>query len=209
MKLGTDSVALGVWTETCADARTALDVGAGSGVLALMLAQRFPALKITALEYEHGAVLDCTSNFIASPWRDRLSVVEGDFAGYIPPGPVDLIVSNPPYFTGGPVAPEKERAVARHEGTLNYATLIDYAVRNLSDCGSLAMILPAGKYDDALYCAEMARLKLRRLAWLLPAEGKSPIRVMMQLRRHDGHCAVETLAVRSEVFRRLTSDFYL
>ena len=76
------------------------------------------------------------------------------------------------------------------------------------------MILPAEKYDDALYRAEMARLKLRRLAWLLPSEGKRPIRVMMQFMRRDGHCHQETIAVRrgaamTSAFATLTRDFYL
>lgn len=209
MKLGTDSVALGAWTEISDNARTALDVGAGSGVLALMLAQRAPSLRVTALEYDRGAWLDCSENFAASPWAHRLEVVEGDFAKYTPTEPVDLIISNPPYFDGGPVAPERERATARHEGALGYASLIAYAVRHLSPDGSLAMILPAGRYDDALYQAEMSRLKLRRLCWLLPAEGRAPLRVMMQLRRIDGHCAVESLAVRSSAFAGLTANFYL
>lgn len=214
MKLGTDSVALGAWTEIQESARTALDVGAGSGVLALMLAQRAPQLSVVGLEYDAGAVGDCRRNFAASPWSGRLGVAEGNFQDYCPEVPVDLIISNPPYFAGGPEAPAEERALARHEGSLNYFSLVEFAALRLADEGSLAMILPAEKYDDALYRAEMARLKLRRLAWLLPSEGRRPIRVMMQFKRRDGHCHQETIAVRrgsalTPVFAYLTRDFYL
>ena len=212
MKLGTDSVALGAWTEIQESARTALDVGAGSGVLALMLAQRAPQLLAVGLEYDAGA--DCRRNFAASPWAGRLTVVEGNFQDYCPDVPVDLIISNPPYFASGLEAPSEERALARHEGSLNYFSLVGFAALRLSDEGSLAMILPAEKYDDALYRAELARLKLRRLAWLLPSEGKRPIRVMMQFMRRDGHCHQETIAVRrgaamTSAFATLTRDFYL
>ncbi len=214
MKLGTDSVALGAWTEIQESARTALDVGAGSGVLALMLAQRAPQLLAVGLEYDAGAACDCRRNFAASPWAGRLTVVEGNFQDYCPDVPVDLIISNPPYFASGPEAPSEERALARHEGSLNYFSLVEFAALRLSDEGSLAMILPADKYDDALFRAELARLKLRRLAWLLPSEGKRPIRVMMQFMRRDGHCHQETIAVRrgaamTSAFATLTRDFYL
>ena len=214
MKLGTDSVALGAWTEIQESARTALDVGAGSGVLALMLAQRAPQLLAVGLEYDAGAACDCRRNVAASPWAGRLTVVEGNFQDYCPDVPVDLIISNPPYFASGLEAPSEERALARHEGSLNYFSLVGFAALRLSDEGSLAMILPAEKYDDALYRAELARLKLRRLAWLLPSEGKRPIRVMMQFMRRDGHCHQETIAVRrgaamTSAFATLTRDFYL
>ncbi|MDE6098780.1 MAG: methyltransferase [Muribaculaceae bacterium] len=214
MKLGTDSVALGAWTEIPSDARTALDVGAGSGILSLMLAQRSARLAVTALEYDSGAGTDCRKNLEASPWASRLNLVEGDFRMHCPERPVDLIISNPPYFTGGPEAPLKERALARHEGGLNYFSLVEYSARWLSAEGTLSMILPAEKYDDALFRAEMARLKLRRLAWLEPSAGKAPIRVMMQFYRTDGHCAVESVAIRDNagitpLFSKLTADFYL
>lgn len=214
MKLGTDSVALGAWIEIPVYARTALDIGAGSGVLALMLAQRAPGLQITALEYDNGACADCRRNFRASPWTERLTLHEGDFRRHTPLGPVDLIISNPPYFSGGLEAPTEERALARHQGTLSYISLIDYAVRWLSDYGSLAMILPAEMYDDALFRAEIEHLKLRRLTWLLPSDRRPPIRVMMQLSRYDGHCESNIMAIRrgpalSQEFAAMTHDFYL
>lgn len=214
MKLGTDSVALGAWTEIPSDARTALDIGAGSGVLALMLAQRAPQLHVTALEYDGGACADCRRNFRASPWADRLTVIPGDFCFHKPAAPVDLIISNPPYFIGGMEAPTEERALARHQGTLSYISLIGYAIRWLSTDGSLSMILPCEQYDDALFRAEMGHLKLRRLTQLLPSEGRAPIRVMMQLSRHDGHCESNVMAIRNggartQEFAAMTHDFYL
>lgn len=209
MKLGTDSVALGAWVD--ADGcRTALDAGAGSGVLALMLAQRYPALDIHAVELDPGAAQDCTGNFAASPWADRLSLTAGGFDSYRPQGgAVDMIISNPPYFKTGLQAPDGSRAAARHEGTLGYATLLPYAARWLSAEGSLAMVLPADSLEDCRYQAAIHRLYLRRLTYLTHRPGKAAKRVLLQFYRYDGPVDTNTLTVQSSEFKAMTASFYL
>lgn len=209
MKLGTDSVALGAWVD--ADGcRTALDVGAGSGVLALMLAQRYPELKIHAVELDDGAAQDCADNFAASPWIDRLSSCTLSFDDYRPQGgAVDLIISNPPYFKTGQQAPDGSRAAARHEGSLSYATLLPYAARWLSDNGALAMVLPSEFMNDCQYQAMLHRLYLRRVTHLSHSEGRPAKRILLYLTRHDGPATVDRLAVQSPAFKSLTEAFYL
>lgn len=209
MKLGTDSVALGAWVDA-EGCRSALDIGAGSGVLSLMLAQRYPEMQIEAVELDANATLDCKDNFAASKWADSLNVECKSFELHEPKGgAVDLIISNPPYFKNGQQAPEAMRAAARHEGTLCYASLLKYASRWLGTNGSVAMVLPAEFLSDCEYQALLQHLHLRRLTYLGHREGKAPKRILVQFTRTPGPTKRDTLYVQSDQFRKLTEPFYL
>lgn len=213
MKIGTDGVVLGAWTSVD-DAADAIDVGAGSGLISLMLAQR-GVKHVTAIEIDSGAAQDCRLNIAASPWADRVSLYEGDFTSYNPPKPIDLIVSNPPFFDTGETAPDAARAGARHEGSLNFSTLIDFASARLKPSGRLALIAPSERADDIIWIGEMRHLKLRRLCSLSTVAGRDPSRVMLELSPTDGPICYERLDIRnndglpSDEFRHLTQDFYL
>ena len=129
MKIGTDGVVLGAWVPLRAGLRSVLDVGAGSGVVSLIVAQRTALLAddiyIEGVELDHGAAEDARENFAASPWARRLSVAEGDFMEVSArlPHPL-LIVSNPPFFDQPLRSPDPLRALARHGDGLNVGTLI-------------------------------------------------------------------------------------
>lgn len=213
LKIGTDAVALGAWA-SCRDARTAIDVGCGCGIIALMIAQRSDAL-ITAIEIDSGAAADARGNIAASPWSDRIKLVEGDFADYRPDGKVDLIVSNPPFFANGEQSPLASRACARHEGGLNYSTLIEFAAAHLSATGRLAFIYPAGCENDIIYKAEMSHLKLRRFCRLRQRSDLAAVRDMYEFSPTDGAIENQELTIRSDnggytdQFAELTKDFYL
>ena len=213
MKIGTDGVVLGAWAD-CRNAKTAIDIGCGSGLIALMIAQRSDA-SVTAVELDRGAYLDAVDNVAHSPWRDRISVIEGDFSAYRPIAPADLIVSNPPFFASGELSPSASRAGARHEGSLNYSTLIDYAAEYLSPLGRLAFIYDAGREDDIIYKAEMKHLKLRRICRLRQREDRPYIRTLYEFSPTDGPIETDTLTIcgrdgrHSDGFRTLTQDFYL
>lgn len=213
MKIGTDGVALGSWA-SIEDVDDAIDVGAGSGLISLMLAQR-GVRHVTAIEIDSGAAEDCRLNIAASPWAYRVSLYEGDFASYNPPKPLDLIVSNPPFFATGETAPDAARAGARHEGSLNFSTLIDFASARLKTSGRLALIAPSERTDDIIWLGEMRHLKLRRLCRLSTVKGREAARVMLELSPTDGPISYERIAVRtadgrpSDEFSRLTQDFYL
>jgi tRNA1Val (adenine37-N6)-methyltransferase len=214
MKIGTDGVLLGAWTDV-SRARTVLDIGAGCGLVALMLAQRNAAAKFVAIELDAGAYADCQANIAASPWSDRIAAVCGDFASYEPGQPVDLIVSNPPFFTEALRSPSALRAQARHEAGLSPKALIDYAAKHLAADGMLAMITPCTDADDTLYRAEMAHLKLRRYTAVVMRYGDEPTRILWQFCRIDGHVEKSTLTLRTAThswtddYLRLTSDYYL
>lgn len=213
-KVGTDSVLLGAWADL-GGARRVLDLGAGSGLLALMCAQRSDAAHITALEIDAAACAAARDNAQSSPWAQRITVVQGDALDYSPSAPLDLIITNPPYFSHGLESPKAARATARHGAGLTWEQAISLAAEWLSADGSLAMVTPADIAAEVVCHAEMRRLKVRRQCMVAPAEGRKPSLALWQLGRIDGPIAREQLAIRDSLqaytkeYSALTSDFYL
>ena len=214
MKTGTDGVTLGAWV-SCRDARRVIDVGAGSALISLMIAQRAPLARIDAVEIDPEAASDARFNVEASPWSGRIEVVNTNIIRYRPAVPPDLIVSNPPFFNAGELSADTGRAAARHESSLNYSALLGYARETLADDGRLAIIAPAERCDEIIYAAEMLHLKVRRQCMLCSKPGQEPFRVMFEFMRHDGPIESDTLTIRdvgcsySPRFKKLTEDFYL
>lgn len=214
MKVGTDGVALGAWVN-CKDVRLGADIGCGSGLIALMIAQRCGA-QIEAIDIDKGACLDAINNINASLWKSLISVSEVSITSFKPTKKFDLIVSNPPFFAEGEHSSSAERALARHEGTLNFRTLIDFASKNLTASGRLSFIYPFGNEDEIIYKAEMAHLKLRRYATLRPTPYKKPMRSLFEFYQIDGPIDKEDIEIRnydgksySQRFSLLCKDFYL
>ena len=165
MKIGTDGVLLGAWAN-CGGAATVVDVGTGTGLIALMMAQRYADARVLAIDVDNAACEDARANVAASPWTGRVTVIEGDVLGWIPDdstGRPLCIVSNPPFFTEALRSPDTARALARHGCGLGVESLIEWAsgVMTGSD-DSLSFIAPAGR-DDELHF----QLSLRRLALLV------------------------------------------
>ena len=148
-KLGTDSVLLGSWLPK-GDYKRVLDIGAGTGILSLMLAQRFKEALVLALEIDKLSVEDCANNFSQSTWGKRLNIIEQDaieWSKYNEDEKFDLMISNPPYFKNSLLNPDERKSTARHSGLLNTSTLADFAKRHLSINGCLAIILPVLEFD--------------------------------------------------------------
>jgi tRNA1Val (adenine37-N6)-methyltransferase len=164
MKVGTDGVLLGAWADADHPARL-LDVGTGTGLIALMLAQRNPGAHITALEIDPAAARQAAGNVACSPWADRIEVVCDDFRCYpAAPSSFDLIVSNPPYFVDALPAPDPRRNMARHAATLSYEFLLRRSAALLSSRGRLALIIPAdAETAVAAIAASQSLFPVRRL----------------------------------------------
>lgn len=213
MKICTDGVIIGAWA-TCDGIRSAVDAGAGSALISLMVAQRSEAM-IEAVEIDESAYMDACENIKHSPWHDRIRIVRQDINAYHPVRPVDLIISNPPFFSSGLQSPDSKRAEARHEGCLNYVTLIDFASAYLARDGRLAFIYDIGRDDDIIYKAEMCHLKLRRHCRLRQREGRPYIRSLYEFSPADGNIEYSELTINTqdghltEEFTALTKDFYL
>lgn len=215
MKVGTDGVLLGAWASVEGDA-SILDVGTGSGLIALMVAQRNAKASITAIDIEHLAVDQARANVSCSPWSGRIAVECADVRSYAPNMKFDHIVSNPPYFSDSLPSPNEQRARARHTTTLDFSALVDAAVRLLNDGGRLSVILPS----DA--AAQMRREAFGQL-WLahetdvVTRIGDAPRRTMMEfvlsvkpvMPRVDCFAMQRSDGSWSDEYRQLTEEFYL
>jgi tRNA1Val (adenine37-N6)-methyltransferase len=221
MKVGTDGVLAGVLTPTGTHRRI-LDVGTGSGLIALMLAQRFPKAEITAIEIDEDAAKQALENFDNSIWRERIHLVKGDFNDFETAEPFDLIVSNPPYFTDALKAPDKQRCIARHNDTLNYHQLFLQARRLLQPDGICCLIIPAEAEAFVQQMAERNHFFAKHITHIYTKPGKPCRRVFITFWRgaepdlyYPGDCQqdklylMDTRSQYSPAYRSLTEDFYL
>lgn len=211
MKVGTDGVLLGAWVDTRGADRI-LDIGTGTGVIALMMAQRSAAQTIVGVDIDAVATARANSNFSISPWSDRLVAYNMPVQQY-EGEKFDLIVSNPPYFTDSLLCPDSRRTLARHTTELSLIDLDDAVQRLLADGGRFALILPAEQMER--YIALSALTVVRRCD-VYSYPGGEVKRVMAELSR-GAQMATETqnIAIYTEKrdysaeYRELTKDFYL
>ena len=142
MKVGTDAVVLGAWVD-CQNTTHVLDIGTGSGVIALMLAQRTGTeTKIDAVDVEPDDCAQACENFLNSPWPHKINIYCHDIRLFNAAVSYDLIVSNPPYFQNSMLPPSEKRKVSRHTHSLTHEELLLSAKRPLKSTGRLAIILP-------------------------------------------------------------------
>jgi tRNA1Val (adenine37-N6)-methyltransferase len=223
MKVNTDGVLLGAWADS-SQATHILDIGTGTGLIALMLAQRNALALIDAVEIEHNAYQQAVFNFAQSPWATRLQAYLTSVQQWATetPAQYDLIVSNPPFFEIGKhsITTQQNRQTARYTGSLSHETLLHSAYHLLSEEGIFSVILPSQQGQSFI---EQATTKnnffLHRLAQIAPREGKLPTRWLIELRKTPvPQTACNQWAIRclgsgyhdyTAVYIALTRDFYL
>lgn len=232
MKVGADAVLLGAWAPALMP-RKILDVGTGCGLIALMLAQRFPDARILAIDIHEPSVAEAALNFANSPWPCRLEARLAEFPLGIIDKKFDLIVSNPPFFDAGVASPASPREIARHVGSLSPLVLIQNAVHLLNPGGSLAMIFPADSLEKILREAEKREneLQIEKICKVRNNPGRPWRRVMASFQRSfnnsnlspsgdsshrsdSSHVEISWLTLmennqRSPQYQSLTHDFYL
>ena len=215
MKVGTDGVLIGAWARV-EDASTILDVGTGSGLIALMAAQRNTQARIMAIDIDSEAVAQARINADNSPWSERIVTERVDVTQWSTELRFDHIVSNPPYFVDALHCPDAQRNMARHTITLDFEALVASACRLLNANGRLSVILPT---DGAASFRRAAfeKLWLTRQCDIAIKEGEEPRRTMMEFMLCDTpqmpRCSRLTMHDRSggysEEYRALASAFYL
>lgn len=220
MKVGTDGVLLGAWV-SLAGSRDVLDIGTGTGLIALMLAQRGESenrpLRIDALDIDAGAVQQAALNIQASPFSDRIRTECQSFVSYarLSEKRYDLIVSNPPYFHNSLKCPDIRRNTARHTDTLTLEELLEGCCRLLSPAGRIALILPAARKEELVRLARPLGLNIIRQTDVSSIEGKPPKRLLAELSPAAQQCAADSMALESALrrytpeFTALIKDFYL
>lgn len=210
MKVGTDGVLLGAWA--CADGcRTALDVGTGCGLIALMLAQRYQSLTVTAIDIVAEAIAEAERNFGASPWADRLTAVHADVNSFTPAGErFDLVVSNPPFYLTDTHSPDRARMTARHGLNLTPQSLTDICGKALlSPQGRLCMITPAEQAEEIEFRTALAGMHVARRTDVHTKATSPARRILWEIRPGGGTTQRDSLLIGSDAYVRLTSPFYL
>ena len=208
MKVGTDGVLLGAWAR---GGSRVLDVGTGTGIIALMMAQRYPEAHVLGIDIDEGAVRQATTNVQTSPFSSRIRIqqtklqdMDDSFTGCF-----DAIVSNPPFFIDSLAAPDEQRNLARHTATLTYAELMQTAWRLLSDDGELSVVVPFDyrqrMEDEAIFVGFFPS----RVCAVKTTDRKPAKRYLLSFRKHPCPCEKEQLMIGSEAYRQLTGDFYL
>lgn len=214
MKVGTDGVLLGAWTDIH-HSRRILDVGTGTGLIALMLAQRCEKAQVTAIDIDTDAVSQAQENIADSPWKDRVEAMQQDICSYSTEERFDTIVSNPPYFVDSLECPDNQRTLARHANTLDAERLLGKVTELLLDDGLFSLILPADQADHIIRMAAEKGLYLSHYTAVITRPGLPPKRVLMEFRKTEGSCKTDELIVEldrhvySEDYIALTKDFYL
>lgn len=230
MKVGTDGVLLGAWTDVTG-VRRILDIGCGSGLIALMLAQRAAGARVDGVEIDADAAADALANVEASPFHDRVRIFCGDvlkMAGGSWPSPLphasqrtyDCIVTNPPYHEEELLPPSQRRAAARHTagGGLTFAALLQ-AVRQLMDADSptarFCVILPATAVARFIPAAAVYGFNLARRTNVVTRPGKPCKRVLLDFRLQAQPPVTDELVLvapdgsRSTQYAELCREFYL
>ena len=223
MPVSTDGVLLGAWSPLSAS-KNILDIGAGSGLLSLMAAQRSMA-NITAIELDESAALDCQNNFSLSPWADRLTLLTCSIQQYCTLAirhSFDHIICNPPYFDNGPQSSSALRAAARHTDSLSFDELLAAISSLLSPTGQASLILPLAGANQLLQQLEQHQLICQHTVLVASVEGKSPNRQLLLITPCSSNFAnqatshsVSNLVIRkadghySDDFIQLSKSFYL
>lgn len=223
MKVGFDGVLLGAWASplqgTPAPLRC-LDIGAGTGLLALMLAQRFVHARVDAIEVEAAAAQQAAANFATSPWHDRLTIYHTDFFDFVAHCPVasfDLIVCNPPFFQNALLPNDIARRLARHADSLPYERLLRGVAQLIAPRGSAAFVLPFDAHRSFLQLAANAQLYCHRRVDVQSRPNTLPKRVLISLSQIPNDTPPHHTLITgdgqqwayTEEYKSLTQDFYL
>ena len=213
MKVGTDGVLLGAWAQ---GGRRILDIGSGTGLISLMMAQRFPEAEVVGIDMDADACGQARENVMASPFRDRVEIEccrLQDFGGS---GVFDAIVSNPPFFVDSLKNPDSKRMMARHTDSLPFRDLFAGVKRLLSDDGIFSAIVPVEVVEQFVAESCILGFYLIRKCGVKTVVRKQPKRFMLSFAKHrispyEEH--VETMmdsqGNRSEWYRKITEEFYL
>ncbi|HEV7230398.1 MAG TPA: methyltransferase [Bacteroidia bacterium] len=217
MKVGTDAVLLGAWVRPNG-AKRILDIGTGTGIIALMIAQRSAGL-IDGIDIDDLACLQAQENVALSPWKERVRILHHSLQEYSEETSTryDLVVSNPPYFLDSSKANGLERTTARHADLLPYRELIDSVIRLLDKKGKFCVILPV---KEAAILRELANEKGLQLSKLMrvrtKADQETEKRHIMQFEFAPSSFSEETIVIEkderheyTEEYKELTRDYYL
>ena len=217
MKVGTDGTLIGAWTDLPTSCRRILDIGTGSGLIAIMAAQRHPNALISAIDIDADCVAQTKENIEACPWSDRIEADHTSLQDFNPEHKFDVIISNPPYFVDSQLPPDQQRSMARHTATLSFKELTDGVLRLLAPKGRFSLILPPAETERFLSAAR-GRLFITRRTEIhsTPTSGVKRVMTELQTDPPAEPAISEQIIIEdngmlgySDKYKALTKDFYL
>ena len=219
MKVGTDGVLLGAWAK---GGTRILDIGTGTGLIALMMAQRFPSAKIDAIEIDKDACKDALFNVSQSPFSDRINIINSSLQDYKPynemqkDGLYDAIVCNPPYFINSLKNPLQQRTTARHTDSLSHQELIYHSKRLLKPNGTLSVIIPYDNKDILEAEAIFNGLSILKVTNIKTKSSKPAKRCLIEFGKDTTtECKIEEQVLNDDTgartmwYQNLTQSFYI
>ena len=218
MKIGTDGVLLGAWAPINHNPESVLDIGTGTGIIALMIAQRSEAIQIDALEIDEDAYEQATDNFENSPWNDRLYCFHAGLDEFVeePEDEYDLIISNPPFYSKDYKSENEQRDLARFQDAMPFEVLIEAADLLLSEFGVFSVIIPFKEEENFIALAteyELFPFKITRVKGTSTSEIKRSLLAFSRIEKKT--IAIDELIIEIErhqytpEYIALTKDFFL
>jgi len=218
MKVGTDSVLLGAWCPIDNNPFSVLDIGAGTGILSLMLAQRSNAQQIDAIEIEEDAYEQCVDNFESSPWGDRLFCFHAGLDEFVdePEDEYDLIISNPPFYSEDYKTDNSQRDLARFQDALPFEELIEAAELLLSENGIFAVVIPFKEKERFIALCEKVALFPIKITHVRGSKTTPIVRSLLAFKRYElSVLTADELTIEisrheyTNTYINLTKEFYL
>jgi tRNA1Val (adenine37-N6)-methyltransferase len=216
MKVGTDGTLLGAWAAAPSGQCRILDIGTGTGLIALMMAQRFPEAEVTGIDIDEDAVTQAVENVRLSPFSERVRIYRQDIVNFTDIIGFDAIVSNPPYFVDSLACPDDQRTIARHAVSLTYKQLMHQAYHLLKDEGRFSVVVPSDCRAKIEAAACLEGFFTTRVCLIKTTPRKQPKRQLIEFQKHpvseldisEGVIEVSP-NVRSEWYQQLTKEFYI
>lgn len=214
MKVGTDGVLLGAWGAV--EGKRILDIGTGTGLIALMAAQRNPDAQVLGIDIDKDAVLQAQENIAKSPFANRVSCALQDITTFGSKNTYDAILCNPPFFTEDTLPDEERRMLARNSKSLPFSLLVSRAASLLTDEGKFSFIIPSQLVSEFVGLCLAERLYLIRRCFVRTKASKPPRRALLtfstnneQSAEYQEICLIDSDGSRSQEYIELTQDFYL
>jgi tRNA1Val (adenine37-N6)-methyltransferase len=216
-KVGTDGVLLAAWADTTGASRI-LDVGTGTGLVALVTAQKQPDARIDAIDIQKESFEIARGNVNNSKWKNNIHVFQTSFRDHAAstPFPYDLIISNPPFFIGSLKNPSTVKSMARHADSLSMNEIAEGSAKLLTPGGKLVLIYPCREADIFQQYAKQHGLFCAKKLFIRPVPGKGYERTLMEFRRLATDCEENEITIEkgprhhyTDEFKKLTEAFYL
>ena len=214
MKVGTDGALLGAWSDV-SKANNILDIGTGTAIIAMMVAQRNNTAAITAIEIDEKALIDANFNVENCPWTNRIKIIQSSLQEFTPTLKFDSIISNPPFFENSLKSNSRSKIKARHTDSLHYSDILNFASIHLSSIGVLHLIHPVENAEKCIETAIEGGFYLKRICKVHPVPHKSAHRFVFELTKTATPTISESLIIEtgkrhdySQQYIALTKAFY-